>query len=326
MQLLQRAVAGDSVPPAMLFAGPAGVGKRRTAGALAEALNCLARSSGGEGNLVDACGTCAACKRIARGAHPDVRVVEPGESGAIKVEQAREVIDQVGYRPFEGRRRVVIIDQADAMVPAAQNAFLKTLEEPPSASIFVLVTAIADSLLPTVRSRCPRLRFAPLSAAEVAAVLMRDHGYGEAEARAAAAEADGSIGLALAVAAEDVTGAREEARQLLRTMGRITDPGRRLEHAKTLTPPKGSPGGDRDHLAAMLRSAASLLRDLGILATKADPAMLANSDLRLELEALADGWTAERVQRAFGTVDRAAAALDRNVSPKVVADWLVLEL
>ena len=93
---------------------------------------------------------------------------------------------------------MVIIDEADAMVAAAQNALLKTLEEPPSASIFVLVSSIPDALLPTVRSRCSRLRFAALSPAEVTEVLMRDHGYTEQDARAVAVDAEGSVGRALA--------------------------------------------------------------------------------------------------------------------------------
>ena len=82
--------------------------------------------------------------------------------GSIKIEQVRDVIDRADYRPFEGRRRVVIIDEADALMDAAQNALLKTLEEPPSASMFVLVSSIPDALLPTVRSRCSRLRFAAI--------------------------------------------------------------------------------------------------------------------------------------------------------------------
>ena len=94
--------------------------------------------------------------------HPDVLVVEPGDSGSIKIEQVRDVVDRARYRPFEGRRRVVIIDEADALVAAAQNALLKTLEEPPPSSVFILVTARPDVLLPTVRSRCPQLRFRPL--------------------------------------------------------------------------------------------------------------------------------------------------------------------
>lgn len=335
LTLLSRAIAHDTLPPALLLAGPEGVGKRRAALATAEALNCGAPSTGEF--EIDACGTCDPCRRIARGIHPDVIVVEPGETGTIKIEQIRDVIDRAGYRPFEGRRRAVIVDDADAMVPAAQSALLKTLEEPPSATVFLLVSAMPDALLPTVRSRCPRLRFAHLTAADVAHVLVRDHGYTAADAQAAAADADGSVGLALAAGSLDLTSAREMARTLLEQTARVADPARRLEAARTLTA-KGGPGGaraprfssgqagERDQLALCLRSAAALLRDLGILATQADARMLANPDLARELAPLAAAYDSERSMRAFLAVDRALAALERNASPKVVADWLVLQL
>ena len=121
------------------------------------------------GETIDACGKCKACKRIARGVHPDVLFVEPGDNGSIKIEQVRDIVDRAAYRPFEGRRRAVIIDQADALVPAAQNALLKTLEEPPPSSVFMLITSRPDMLLPTVLSRCPRLQFRALGPHDIAA-------------------------------------------------------------------------------------------------------------------------------------------------------------
>jgi len=96
-----------------------------------------------------------------------VLVVEPGDNGAIKIDQVRDVIDRAGYKPFEGRRRVVIIDQADTMAAGAQNALLKILEEPPPSSVFILVTSRPDMLLATVQSRCPRLRFPAAEAGHV---------------------------------------------------------------------------------------------------------------------------------------------------------------
>ncbi len=99
--------------------------------------------------------------------HPDVLVVEPGDNGSIKIDQIRDVIDRAGYRPFEGRRRVVIVDEADMMAAPAQSALLKTLEEPPPSSVFILVTTRPDMLLPTVQSRCPRLRFQSVGNEEI---------------------------------------------------------------------------------------------------------------------------------------------------------------
>jgi len=324
--LLARAVAQDRVPPSLLLAGPQGVGKRKVAQALAEALNCLEPVTTADGSGRDACGTCGACGKIARGMHPDAIVIEPGETGSIKIEQVRDVIDRAQYRPFEGRRRVVIIDQADALVPQAQNALLKTLEEPPSASVFILVSSVPDTLLQTVRSRCPRLRFAPLLPADVVSVLVRDHGYAQTDAVAAAADADGSVGRALVAQAADVTAARDTAQALLAETARRADPQRRIEAAKLLAPAKGAAGSERDQLAACLRILSSLLRDLGAIASSADARLIANTDIEPDLQRLSASWDADRSSRAFAAVDRALAALDRNASPKIVADWLVLQI
>ena len=325
LSLLARVIARDSMPPVVLMAGPAGVGKRLTAIAIAQAVNCLQPQSSSEFER-DACGECASCRRIARGVHPDVIVVEPGETGAIKIEQLRDVIDRSQYRPFEGRRRVVIINEADAAGADAQSALLKTLEEPPSASLFILISSIPDALLPTVLSRCPRLRFGPLTAAEVARVLKQNHGYSESDARAAAADADGSIGRALESQSDDLTEARDAAQRILQETARTNDPARRINLARDLTEGKGTPGEERNRLAVRLRSLGSLLRDVGIIASRADRGMLANADLEAQLEKLSSSFDAKRSLRAYAAVDRALAALDRNASAKVVADWLLLEL
>ena len=325
LTLLSRAIAHGTLPPALLLAGPSGVGKRRVALAIARAVNCLEPQTTSEYER-EACGKCAACRRIERGVHPDVIVIAPGETGTIKIEAIRDVVVRAGYRPFEGRRRVVIIDEADALVDAAQNALLKTLEEMPSASIFVLVSSIPDALLPTVRSRCPRLRFGPLSAAEVAQVLVRDHRYSDADARAAAADADGSVGRALAADSAGLTDARNDARRLLEQTARTDDPARRLDVAKELSGTKGTTASDREQMATCLRALASLLRDLRIVATHADRRTLANGDLESQLEKLTSAFDHKRSLRAYAAVDEALAALERNASPKVVADWLVLQL
>jgi len=333
IKLLSRSAAGATLPPSLLFAGPYGVGKRLTAVALAQALNCQApitNQSAAAGPLaddalpLDACGRCAACTRIARGVHPDVVIVEPGDSGAIKIDQVRDVVDRAMYRPFEGRRRVVIIDQADALVAAAQNALLKTLEEPPSSSVFILVTSRPDVLLPTVRSRCPDLRFRPLTETDIATVLV-SRKLSESEARAVAATADGSVGQALQARAGELVEARDIAQRVLAAAASARDAGSRLEGAKELLTKSGS-GGERDQLATHLRAMASLLRDVEVLATQADDAALANPDVRPALEKLAKGYGGERGVRAFGAIDEALVALDRNAGVKIVADWLVLQL
>jgi DNA polymerase-3 subunit delta' len=289
VELLARSASRDVLPPSLIFAGPESVGARSTATAVAQALNCQRPQSGPA--LLDSCGVCSACTRIARGIHPDVLVLEPGENGSIRIEQVREVIDRAAYRPFEGKRRVVIVDQADRLVPAAQNALLKTLEEPPSSSVFILVTAHADVLLPTVRSRCIRLWFAEGAGHDVD------------------------------------TDAREIAGRVLTFAAATSDPRRRIEGAKELLTNTGGGGAsDRGQLATHLRAMASLLRDAELLAARADATGLANPDARAALDVLARTYHGERGVRAFGAVEEALVALNGNAGVKSVADWLVLEI
>ncbi len=325
--LMTGAAVRGTLPPSLIFAGPEGVGKRRSAVSLAQLVNCEAPVDvdyvEGEEAGRDACGVCGSCRRIARGVHADILVIEPGDTGVIKVDQVREAIDRAAYRPFEGRRRVVIVDDADVVLVEAQNALLKTLEEPPPASTFVLVTSRPDVLLPTVSSRCQRLRFGRLAPSEIAAVLIRDHEYSEADAHAAASVADGSVGLALEGGSDEYTEAREAAARLLEGAASSEDPRRRLEGARALT---DGGGVDRDELGRRLRALASLVRDLGVLVSRADERRLANSDLQPRLAQLVRSFDGGRAVRAFAAVDRALSALDRNASPKIVADWLAFQI
>jgi len=290
--LLARSVARDALPPSLIFSGPVHAGAREMALALAQALNCLAPapSADGEGGR-DACGACAACSRIARGVHADVLVVVPGDNGSIRVDQIRDVVDRAAFRPFEGRRRVVIVDEADAMAAPAQSALLKTLEEPPPSSVFVLVTSRPDMLLPTVQSRCPRLRFQAAGSEEVD---------------------------------ED---ARDVAEQVLVRAASTDDPGVRIDAARDLLVKTGGGGrGDREQLASHLQAMSSLLRDVELLSTRADAGGLANADVRPNLDRLTKAFGGDRGLRAFTAVDKALEALARNAGVKIVADWLVLQL
>jgi DNA polymerase-3 subunit delta' len=329
LYLVSRAVARDTLPQSLLFTGPDGVGKRLVAVAVAQTFNCLSPAPSGT-LTIDACGLCSACGRVARGTHTDVVTVEPGESGVIMVEQVRQVIDQVAYRPFEGRRRVVIVDDADRLSPQAQNAFLKTLEEPPDSSQFVLVTARPDTLLDTVRSRCPQLRFGQIAESDIVATLITARGYTENEARPAAAMAGGSFSKALQFATGELTAARDAAVGLLQTVSASPNPRARLEGAKMLISGKRSRrstvAADRDELGRRLRALTSLFRDLELLSARANAGRLANADLQAGLEKLAPSFGKGRSRQGFEFVDRALDAVSRNVSPKVIADWLACQL
>jgi DNA polymerase III delta' subunit len=152
--LLKGAIARDRVPHAYLFSGPAGAPMLDTAMALACALNCEVAPG-------DGCGECEACSKIIAGIHPDVvTLVREGAAQIVPIESVRnQVIARIGLPPHEAQVRVFVVEEATALAPPAANALLKTLEEPPARTLFVLCTTAPEQLLPTIRSRCQRVRF-----------------------------------------------------------------------------------------------------------------------------------------------------------------------
>ena len=325
--LIARAIERESLPPTLLFAGPSGVGKWAVARAAAQAVNCLERVDGSE-LAVDACGKCRACDRIARGVHVDVIMLQPDDRASIKIEPVRDVLSKTGFRPFEGRKRVVLIREADTLEIAAQNSLLKSLEEPPPGTMFILTTAVPGALLQTVRSRCMRLRFGRLTAAEVSTALTRDHDYTDAEARQAAPLADGSLGQALALIDNDLSMFRELAIGLLQQSAGRSDSQSRVQAASALHSGGGSAKKERsrEDVALVLRLMASMLRDLEAINAGADRAVLANPLLMGDLESLARSYSGDRARSAFGAVDRALTALERNAGTKVVTEWLAVQM
>ena len=211
---LRGVVEEDRVPGALLLLGPRGVGKRAVADAFAARLFCDAPRSG------DACGVCGQCTRLAAGTHPDHRVIaREAERRDIRIEQVRELTRWLGLQPIAASRKIGILDDAQCLNEHGQNALLKTLEEPPGASVLVLVSSSAALLLPTVRSRCQLVRLEPLAPEAVARVLVA-HGVAPDRARAVGTLAEGSPGRALELEGEAQGKARE---RVLRALPALAD-------------------------------------------------------------------------------------------------------
>jgi DNA polymerase-3 subunit delta' len=316
--LLAKSAAARRVPQSLIFAGPEGVGKRAVALALAQAVNCQQQTGG------DACGTCSACRRIARGQYADVVVLDKGGEASIKIGPLRDrVLDVIGYRPFEGARRVFIIDPADEMTEPTQDALLKTLEEPPSAAILILVTAYPDTLLSTIRSRCRRVRFGALSEQDVERVLIERLKMDAVSARRRSAASQGSVGRALTIEEDEFEDDRQAALGLLAAAAHGGLPGR-LQAATAFVK---HPQKRRAREAATTRLAivASILRDVAALHA-GQPVPPANADLDADLARLGKAYPIARVTAAIDATTEAETAIGRMASPKIVADWLAVSL
>jgi DNA polymerase-3 subunit delta' len=202
VESLRAALSADRLPHGLIFAGPEGVGKATTAGALSALFLCENPSPD------DPCGKCRSCQAIASGIHPDYHVITKelarvhDKSGSSKATQLsinvirHDLAEPAGRKTVMGRGKVFVVEQAELMTDAAQNAMLKTLEEPAGRCLIVLLSTHANELLPTIRSRCQALCFAPLPTPMVVTQLQR-RGVDAATAAAAADLSDGSLGLAL---------------------------------------------------------------------------------------------------------------------------------
>ena len=213
---LKKNIANEKFPHAVIFSGEEGIGKRLAAEICAAALLCENQKDGSP------CGVCENCRLVAARSHPDFYVVEPEETKAtrnIKIGQIREMQSEAALRPINSARRVIIIDGAELMNNAAANCLLKTIEEPPSQTIFILLTASRSTLLMTIRSRCMTVNFDKISAQEIRNVLI-ERGVESAEAENLSVIADGSLGRALKLKESGGAQLREQALEIIEKISR----------------------------------------------------------------------------------------------------------
>jgi DNA polymerase-3 subunit delta' len=313
--LLRRAIDNGRLAHAFVFAGPAGVGKRTTALALARAVLCPEQPNVG-------CGICIDCRLVGAGSHPDLFLedlataqAERATASMLSIEQIRRVCGSLALRPARGTGKVGIVDQAERLTAEAQNALLKTLEEPRGRATLVLVTSNLDALLPTIRSRCQRLLFAPLGDDMVAALLARE-GIADDVARRAAALAGGSLDRARELTSEDGWARCEELRSRLEQLDRLGVP-ERLDLAAEL-----SPRGERNRSQQALTTATvlELFRDRMVAAAR-------DAGPQADPDADYDRLGAVRAaHRRMAKVYASVRDLERNANANLAWDKLLLEL
>ncbi len=327
--LLERMLESDRVPGALLFAGTEGVGKKLFAIELAKALNC--RSPRG----VEACDECSACARIAkfnfpqsdksedweqliRTDHADVGMVLAPKR-VLKVDQMRAIERELNYRPFEGKARVFLIDDADKLNDSSANALLKILEEPPRTSYIILITSRPAMLLPTIRSRCQAIRFSPLTVDEIEQYLSRDKNAKAEEILLRARLAAGSISRALAGDLESYASRRADMLRVLEALAISGDRYQLLSLSEELNSARY-----KDIYESMLDILEGLIRDAWMLSLGRKE--IVNEDLRLQLSKIAERIDSRNAGRWIAETETLREQLTVNINRKVSTDALLLSM
>jgi DNA polymerase-3 subunit delta' len=329
--LLRRMLTAGRIPGALLFTGEEGIGKKLFALELAKALNC--RTPQG----VEGCGTCGPCKRtdkfnyppgaeaddwleIIRSDHPDVGLVVAPKR-VLRVEQMRHIEREANYRPFEGQARFFLVEDAEKFNEQAANALLKILEEPPPTSHIILLTARPDFLLPTIRSRCQLIRFAPLTAEEIETWLIKNKLASGSEARIRARAARGSLGRALAQDFEEFNEQRQAMLLVLQALTVKDDRIQLLRSAEELNEAKL-----KDEYEARLDVLETLIRDAWLLRLAAPAAQVVNEDLLPQLQKVAAAIDSRQPAGWISQIEEMREQFIVNINRKPATDSLFLTM
>jgi DNA polymerase-3 subunit delta' len=326
--MLKRMLVTDRLPGAMLFTGEEGIGKKLFALEIARALNCRTPKDN------EACGVCSSCVRIRKlnyptrddadewtqiiwTDHPDVGLVVAPKR-VLRVEQMRQIEKEANFRPFEGKARVFLIDEADKLNDASANALLKVLEEPPRTSHLILITARPAMLLPTILSRCQMIRFSPLTPAEIESHLLKTD-LDAKTARLRARAAGGSMGRALSGDLVTFTSQRKAMLKVLSALVLSNDRAQLLRSAEQLNEAQY-----KDEFEERLDVLETLIRDAWMLSLGVDASRIVNEDLSAELKEIAQKMDPARAGDWILQIEDLREQLIVNVNRKITTDSLFL--
>jgi len=309
IEVLRRSLRNGKTAHSYLFEGINGSGRRKTALAMIQALFCTSLPD-------DACGLCPSCRKINGGNHPDIHLIAPlPDKRDISVEQLREMQHDLSLRPYEAPRKACIIDPAERMSVGAANSLLKTLEEPPGNALIILLTENAGVLLPTVRSRCQLIRFAPLSPEHMLTLLERS-GMNSEAAALIVPMSGGSLQKALELDNEALV-ARREA--LLSRVEQLN-----INRIATVFDSAEELSGNRDATLELLDMLLSFYRDAVHLG--AGNGDIVNRTVRGAIESIAARRTMPRNIELLERIYETRRDVQRNANPKLSLDHLFMKM
>lgn len=310
VQIVRQALSHGRLHHAYLFVGTEGVGKKTIALGLAKAIHCSAAAG-------DFCDECVDCARIKDDNHTDVRIIEPlvGKK-EISIQQIRELEKELNLRSFSGRKKIAILDPATLMNLSAQNALLKTLEEPPPDSLLILIASNGGSLLPTLRSRCLRISFGPLARDLISGFLVSRKGLEGETAEFLAAMSLGSLGAVVNIDTQELLGKRREWIRLISSLG-AGDYRAATDAAEILA-------GSKDDSLRFLEWIESWFRDLLVYGVTQNQQTVVNYDMLTQIQRQSASTNVERLFCWINETKAAIAGLQRNLNRRMVIEGLLL--
>ncbi|HEX8737370.1 MAG TPA: DNA polymerase III subunit delta' [Pyrinomonadaceae bacterium] len=329
-EILQRMIRTRRVPNSLLFVGADGIGKREFALETAKSFACRNPTAGGE--ACDACGACTRAEKfnfpnsrdkddnekIFFSEHPDIGLIR--QAGKfITVNQMRELENESNFRPFEAAARFFLIDDAERMNEAAANALLKTLEEPSPTSHIFLITSRPAALLPTIRSRCQTLRFAPVESKQLEGFLESKKQFSVADAELLSKLSRGSIGRALGLDLGKFRERREAMMKALESL--ISKPNRAvlLKTAEEICDAK-----NKDYYESFLEILEILIHDVWTLRLGKDE--IVNVDLKSQLEKLSENAESKRLSAWLAEIETMRENFTVNLNRKIATDALFMNM
>lgn len=313
IQLLKEYIKSSHPEGSYLFAGEEGIGKKSVAKTLAKALNC-------ESQALDSCDSCVSCLKIEKGQHPDIHIIDSStslnvnhgqgqrvsveEADSIKIEYIRQLQKDISLKPYEGKKKVFIIDNAHRLTAEASNALLKILEEPPSVSLIILISAKPALLFKTIISRCKTIKFYPLQRIKLEEVLRKEFLLDNNLAHYLAYSCEGRIGRALKLKDMDILNEKNRIIDAFIPSGRAG--------LEKLSAEK------RNNVRVHLNILAGWFRDMYLIKIGTPDRELINLDRKEELLRLMPKYTFMDLYEIFNSLSNSLLYLERNVNIKLL--------
>jgi DNA polymerase III subunit delta' len=317
---LKKSLQSGRIPNSYLFYGQDSVGKKLTAHELSKALNCNTLGP------IDSCDKCSSCLKIEKGIHPDVHILEPqippgARQAVIKIDAIRKLQKKLMYLPYDGQTKIVIINDAESMNLQAANSFLKTLEEPPSKTLIILIASNPYQLLPTIVSRCQGIRFHPLPVEAIKKIVSKHLliETGENQLEEVEIRSQRSMGRVALALDENLIGPSGHREELINLITEVSF--KRMDITFRWTKEQGK---QVDKIQLILDELINILRDTALIKICKESNYIFNKDLMPQLRILAQQKSISSLLILFDAVQNTKAALKSNANTQLSLENMLI--